>query len=102
MANTTWPGDYLARRGTITFPAGVTSKNVFVTVNRDYDAEAVETFMLAIRGSTGPMITRATGTGRRQRLVQYPLLIAPGALSRGPCYISRRRNQSCRVGSKNP
>jgi hypothetical protein len=42
----------VARRGTVTFAAGVTSKNVFVTVNRDYDAETVETFMLAIRGST--------------------------------------------------
>jgi hypothetical protein len=35
-----------------------------VVVNGDYDVEALETFTLAIGGSSGPPITRATGTGR--------------------------------------
>jgi hypothetical protein len=59
VANSTRTGDDVARLGTITFAARVTSKNVFV-------------------------------------------LIARGALSRGACYVSRRRNQSGRVGAKNP
>lgn len=61
---TTAGGDYQARLGTATFAAGQTSKNVFVTVNGDYAVEAQETFTLTISGSSGPTITRATGTGR--------------------------------------
>jgi hypothetical protein len=57
-------GDYQPRLGTVTIPAGATSKNVSITVNGDYDLEAQETFTLTISGSSGPVITRATGTGR--------------------------------------
>jgi hypothetical protein len=56
-------GDYVARLGTITIPAGTTSKNISVQVSGDYDAEALETFTLTISGSSGPSIRRATGTG---------------------------------------
>lgn len=55
--------DYEARVGTLTFPAGVTSATTFVKVYGDTGVETYETFSLTISASTGPPITRATGTG---------------------------------------
>jgi hypothetical protein len=56
-------GDYDGRLGTLTIPTGVTNATIFVKVNGDYDPEALEAFTLTIAGSSGPTITRATGTG---------------------------------------
>jgi hypothetical protein len=56
-------GDDDPRLGTFTIPGGTTSATIFVKVNRDYDPEALQTFTLAVSGSSGPTITRATGAG---------------------------------------
>jgi hypothetical protein len=42
------PGDYLATAGTLTFPAGVTSKAIGVTVKGDKIKETNETFVVTI------------------------------------------------------
>jgi len=55
--------DYEARAGTLTIPAGVTSATIFVKVYGDTAAEANESFTLALSASTGPPISRSTGTG---------------------------------------
>jgi hypothetical protein len=55
--------DYEARVGTLTFAPGVTSATIFVKVYGDTAVEANESFTLALSGSTGPPISRTTGTG---------------------------------------
>ena len=56
-------GDYDARTGTLTLAPGVTGATIFVKVNGDDEPEALEAFVLTTSGSSGPTITRATGTG---------------------------------------
>ena len=55
--------DYETRSGTVSLPAGVTSATVFVKVFGDVVPEGAETFTVTLSGSSGPTITRATGTG---------------------------------------
>jgi Calx-beta domain-containing protein len=56
-------GDYEPRLGTLTFAPGITSATIFVKLTGDYRPEANETFSLVLSGSSGPAVTRATGTG---------------------------------------
>jgi hypothetical protein len=55
--------DYTARSGTMTFPAGVTSKTVSVAINGDAQAEPNETLFLQLSSATNATIARARGTG---------------------------------------
>ncbi len=59
----TQPGDYLKKSGTLTFPAGTTSKTVAVTVKGDSAAEANETFTVGLHTPTGAPISDASGLG---------------------------------------
>jgi len=55
--------DYETRSGTVSIPAGLTSATVFVKVFGDVVAEGGESFSVTLSGSSGPAITRGTGTG---------------------------------------
>jgi hypothetical protein len=58
-------GDYVAKSGTLTFAAGVTTQTVAIVVNADAVREAIETFTLNLTNPTGgPAIADAQGTGR--------------------------------------
>jgi hypothetical protein len=61
----TAPSDYVAKSGTLTFPAGTTSQVVSVVVNADTVREAIETFTLNLSSPTGGAALAATqGTAR--------------------------------------
>ncbi|MGE5227374.1 MAG: beta strand repeat-containing protein, partial [Planctomycetaceae bacterium] len=60
---TTANADYVAANGTLTFPVGVTSKNVSVTVNGDTTYENDETFTVGLSNPSGATLATATGTG---------------------------------------
>jgi len=55
--------DYVAASGTLTFPAGQTTKTVSVTVNGDTTAEPAETFSVTLSAPTGATLAKASGTG---------------------------------------
>ena len=55
--------DYLAASGTVTFPAGTTTRTVSVPVVGDTLPEANETFAVVLSGSTGPAISDSRGDG---------------------------------------
>ena len=55
--------DYETRSGTVSIPAGLASATVFVKVFGDVVAEGGESFSVTLSGSSGPAITRGTGTG---------------------------------------
>jgi tripartite motif-containing protein 71 len=59
------PGDYAAKSGTLTIPAGATTGTISVTVKGDTVVESDETFTVTLTGiSSGPAaIGRATATG---------------------------------------
>lgn len=53
--------DYVAVSGTLSFGAGVTSRNVNVTVNADMEVEGNEAFLLDLFGASNAVITDAQG-----------------------------------------
>jgi large repetitive protein len=55
--------DYVARTGTLTFPAGTTSQTVAITVNGDTTPEPNETFVVNLSSPAGAAIGTAQGTG---------------------------------------
>jgi hypothetical protein len=55
--------DYVARSGTVTFPAGTISSSVTVVVNGDVVVEPNETFTVTLGNPANATIARATGTG---------------------------------------
>jgi hypothetical protein len=55
--------DYVARTGTLTFAAGVTTQTIAVTVNGDTTAEANETFVVNLSGATNATIADTQGVG---------------------------------------
>jgi len=57
------PADYLVNAGPISFAAGETAKNVFVTVNGDAMPEANETFYVQLTNPTNAMIGDNQGIG---------------------------------------
>jgi hypothetical protein len=56
------PGDYAARRGTLTFAPGEKSKTLAVTVADDAIAEPVETFSVTLGDAVNAAITKSRGT----------------------------------------
>ena len=56
-------GDYVAKSGTLTFPAGSTSQTLSVSVNGDTILESTETFKLTLSGASAANITDAEGLG---------------------------------------
>jgi parallel beta-helix repeat protein len=57
------PADYLATAGTLTFPAGVTSKAIAVTVKGDKIKESNETFVVTIYGPVNAKIADPNALG---------------------------------------
>jgi len=58
------PSDYSAKSGSLSFPAGVVSKNVAVTVKSDTAVEPGETFTVTLSNATGgATITDSIGVG---------------------------------------
>jgi hypothetical protein len=55
--------DYVAKSGTVTFPANVTSQNVTITVNGDNVNENDETFFVNLSAPTNATILDAQGKG---------------------------------------
>jgi chitinase len=55
--------DYAAGSGTISFPAGATSRTVTVTINGDTATEANETFYVDLSAPAGATIADARGVG---------------------------------------
>jgi hypothetical protein len=55
--------DFGAASGAVSFPAGVTSRSVAVTVNGDTTFETSETFSVALSAPVGATIARSTGIG---------------------------------------
>jgi bacillolysin len=55
--------DYTATSGVLTFLAGQTSKTISVPILGDLVAEAAETFVVNLSGSTGPPIADSQGVG---------------------------------------
>ena len=60
----TTPSDYLAAAGTVSIPAGQTSKTVDVTLNGDLADEANETFDVNLTGALNGTIADAQGVGK--------------------------------------
>ena len=58
----TAPGDYEARSGTLTIPAGRTGAPILVTVNGDTVAEGDERFAITLSNPRGATIARASAT----------------------------------------
>ncbi len=56
--------DYVAKSGTLQFPAGVQALNVVVTIKKDVGPEPVETFSLVLSRPGGAGIGDGTGTGQ--------------------------------------
>jgi hypothetical protein len=57
------PSDYAATSGTLSFPAGTTSKTVPVTVVGDSTFEPDETMSLVLSNPVAGTLGNATGTG---------------------------------------
>jgi hypothetical protein len=77
--------DYVAKSGTLTFAAGVTTQTVAVVVNADAVREAIETFTLNLSNPTGgPAIADPQGTGRIYNTGAYFTLT--------PCRLIDTRN----------
>lgn len=55
--------DYQARTGTVTFPAGITTRNITVTVVGDSTVEPNETFNVNLTSPVGATIADAQGRG---------------------------------------
>jgi hypothetical protein len=55
--------DYQARTGTVTFPAGITSRNITVTVVGDSNVEPNETFNVNLSSPSGATIADNQGRG---------------------------------------
>ena len=62
----TAPGDYISRRGTVTFAPGITSQTIVITVNGDRITEPDETFSLALSNPANGILSvnGAVGTIR--------------------------------------
>jgi hypothetical protein len=59
----TSPGDYVGETGTVSFPAGATSRTVQVSVAGDDIDEPNETFQVLLANPSGATIGDGTGTG---------------------------------------
>ena len=55
-------GDYTPKAGTLTFAPGTTSLSLKVVIRPDDAVEIDESFTVGLSGSSGPVITRSTGT----------------------------------------
>ena len=66
-------GDYVAKVGTLTFPAGQTSQTLSVPVKADAVPEVAETFFVDLSGSSGPAIARSRGTATIYEAGFYPV-----------------------------
>ena len=55
--------DYVARNGTLTFPAGTTTQTIAITINGDTAVEPNETFTVNLSNATGATIAAAQGNG---------------------------------------
>ena len=55
--------DYVARNGTLTFPAGTTTQTIAITINGDTTVEPNETFTVNLSNATGATIAAAQGNG---------------------------------------
>jgi Calx-beta domain-containing protein len=55
--------DYVSDSGTLTFPAGTTTRGIGVTVNGDTTAELDETFTVNLSGATNATISDGSGVG---------------------------------------
>src|SRR5207248_2383831 len=55
--------DYVARTGTLTFPAGTTTQPIAVTINGDTTVEPNETFTITLSAPQGATLADASGTG---------------------------------------
>jgi subtilisin-like proprotein convertase family protein len=60
---TTADNDYVAKSGTITFGAGVTSQQISITVNGDTKVESSETFTVNLSSPSGATIANNQATG---------------------------------------
>jgi hypothetical protein len=58
----TSPGDFTARSGSLSFPAGTTTRNVDIPVINDNIAEAMETFTLALSSPSGAALGDSSAT----------------------------------------
>ncbi len=56
------PGDFTARSGSLTFPAGTTTRNVDVPIVNDTIAEATETFTLTLSSPSGAVLGDSSAT----------------------------------------
>jgi hypothetical protein len=62
-SSATAPSDYVAKSGTVTFPAGATSRTISVSVRGDRTHEANETFAVNIFGPTNATVADPVGIG---------------------------------------
>lgn len=60
----TAPGDFVARTGTVTIPAGKTSALILILIKGDETDELTETFTVKLTNPVRAVIDRATGSGR--------------------------------------
>ena len=67
--------DYVASSGSISIPAGATTRTIGIVVNGDAAAEAAETFRVVLSGASGATISDATGvaTIRNDDFTDQPL-----------------------------
>ena len=56
-------GDYVARSGTLNFPAGSTTQPIAITINGDTVIEPAETFRVLLSNATGASIADSVGIG---------------------------------------
>jgi hypothetical protein len=71
--------DYVAKSGTLTFAAGVTSQTISITVNGDTTKEANETFNVNLSSPVNATLGTATGVVTIVNDDGAPLLAATGA-----------------------
>ena len=55
--------DYVARSGTLNFPAGTTSKTVSVAITGDTTVEGDETLLVLLSGAVNASVSKARGIG---------------------------------------
>ncbi len=65
--------DYVARSGTLTFPAGITTQPIVITINGDTVVEPNEIFTVNLSNATGATIAIAQGIGTIVNDDQAPL-----------------------------
>jgi hypothetical protein len=58
----TSPGDFTARSGSLTFPAGTTTRNIDVPISNDNIAEATETFRVVLSSPSGAVLGDSSAT----------------------------------------